>query len=226
MTKSSSRAYSDSARQKTTAPELEKTYEAHIESEWPRKSAGQDSSPIESTPPEEFTALSMEQSDREVSNHEETSGNAEAGKGTRKRMTAAEPKLSKPAAPGKSSATVPQPPPKPIQFSFLTAQGSAIHLRDLQRQEQARNAGPSKRKTAVKKTKKQLASMLPAEYAEYIRTIWTDEALKASPAKDLYLKGKSIFYCDADHNLATVPTRSHLDKVAYLVQPCPSVSAN
>jgi hypothetical protein len=113
-----------------------------------------------------------------------------------------------------NSPTAHPPPPKPIRFSFLTADGSAAHLKDLQRQQQALSNGvSSKNKAPAKKTRKQLEAMRPAEYAEHISSQWTEDALKGKPAEDLYLKGKKIFYCDTDQNLATLTTRNHLDTV-------------
>lgn len=206
-----SRTYADSARHRATAPAPPATHQEPA-AQTPAAPAAKptnvlesSSSPIECTPPER-PALAKVHAAREPPAHGAAAGHAQAGKGTRKRITAGEWDAS--GAPGRPSAA------EPIRFSFLTGEGSALHLRDLQRRQQAQNAGPSKKK-AAKKTKKQLGGMRPADYAEYMRTVWTEDALKGRPAEDMFLKGKSIFYCDTDHNLATVVTKNHLEAVRY-----------
>lgn len=174
------------------------------------------SSPIESTPLERATtALSREQSERGLSEHGNKSGKGRGPNGTPEPQRTAHPDSSNVTTPGSSSVADAPPPPKRKKLSFLKPEDSDAYLRELERLE---NAPPPAKKPA-KKTKKQLESMRPGEYAEYVTKIWTEDALRKRPEKDLFLKGKRIFYCDADHELATLTTRNNLDYVSCLIPP-------
>lgn len=123
--------------------------------------------------------------------------------------------------PGTSPVAPLAPPPPPAavppkKLSFLSADASAAYLREMERRA---NAPPKVRRPAVKKTKKQIEAMRPVEFAEYMRAVWTAEVLAGKPEKEVFLKGKRIFYCDPDNSIASLATRRNLEYVRIFPRP-------